>query len=70
VNILGRRIFSARELHAYLGSNRDFTNWFDYQVESCSLIKDKDYSELTTKNVGNSGIKRGRGRPAIIKRAT
>jgi phage anti-repressor protein len=70
VNILGRRIVSARELHAYLGSERDFTNWMKYQIVNLQLIKDKDYSELLTKNVKYSGIKRGRGRPAIIKRAT
>lgn len=55
---------NVRELHPYLGSKRKFTNWFEYQVENCNLIEGKDYSELTTKNVINSGIKRGRGRPA------
>jgi len=60
----GNTVYSARELHAYLGSERNFTTWFDYQVESCNLTKDKDYSELLTNNVINSGIKRGRGRPA------
>lgn len=53
---------SAKELHVYLGSVRDFPSWFKYQVESLYLIEGRDYSELITNNVTNSEIKRGRGR--------
>lgn len=52
---------NVRELHTYLGSERQFTDWFKYQAENCNLIDGKDYSELITNNVINSGIKRGRG---------
>ena len=60
----GRIGYSARVLHAYLGSERDFTSWFKYQVENCNLIEGKDYSEFSPKNGEYSGIKRGRGSPA------
>lgn len=43
----------------YLDSQRDFTAWFKYQVEERNPVERKDYSELTTKNVQYSGIKRG-----------
>jgi hypothetical protein len=42
----------------------DFTSWFKYQIETLHLVEGTDYSELITKNVINSEIKRKRGRPA------
>lgn len=55
-------VISVQELYAFLGSDKDFTGWFKYHIESFKLIDKKDYSDLLTKNVINSGIKRGRGR--------
>lgn len=55
---------AVRELHARLGSERDFPTWFKYQVETLHLVEGQDYSELMLKNSINSEIKRKRGRPA------
>lgn len=59
----GKVVYSARELHAYLGSEKKFTDWFKYQIESLNLV-DRDYSELIPKKGINSEITRKRGRPA------
>jgi phage anti-repressor protein len=55
-----RRITSVRELHARMGSSKDFTDWFKYQIESLKLVEGRDYSELSPKKGEYSGIKRGR----------
>jgi anti-repressor protein len=43
-------LFSARELHAELESNRDFSNWIKYQIEKYSLVDGRDYISFN-KNV-------------------
>jgi anti-repressor protein len=54
----GKVVYSARELHTYLGSKSDFTSWFKYQVENCNLIEGDDYSYFSPKFGEYSGIKK------------
>ncbi|TAE07008.1 MAG: hypothetical protein EAZ95_18795, partial [Bacteroidetes bacterium] len=56
----GQYFVSARELHAFLGSQAQFTNWADRIFES-NFVKGKDYFEVYNKNVINP---KG-GRPSI-----
>jgi phage anti-repressor protein len=60
----GKVVYSARELQAYLGITKDFTDWFKFQVEKCNLIKGNDFVDFSPKLGVNSDIKRKRGRPA------
>jgi Rha family phage regulatory protein len=55
---------SAWELHGFLDSQRQFTNWFDLLIRKYKLVDGVDYSRLNA-NIGEySGIKK-RGRPSI-----
>lgn len=49
----GRRAVSARELHAFLGSKRDFSNWFKYRVEQYDLVENIDYQIFRYDYQGN-----------------
>ena len=37
------QVASARELHAFLGVGKDFTDWIKVQVERAGLVEDEDY---------------------------
>lgn len=37
----------ARELHAFLGSGRDFSSWIKDRIEKCGYAEGIDYSRLT-----------------------
>jgi len=43
------QIVSMRDLHEVLGMNRDFTNWFKYQVEKLGLIEGLDFTPILAK---------------------
>lgn len=40
----GKSAVSARELHEFLGSKRDFSDWIKYRIKQIGLIKDQDYA--------------------------
>ena len=39
----GKKAVSARELHAFLESNRDFTDWIKYRIKQYDFIENQDY---------------------------
>ena len=39
----GQRAVSARELHAFLGNKRDFSNWIKSRIKQYGLIENEDY---------------------------
>lgn len=39
----GSQAVNARDLHAFLGIGRDFTNWMKDQIERCDLVEGQDY---------------------------
>lgn len=39
----GQKVVSARELHEYLGSKRDFSNWIKDRIEKYGFIENQDY---------------------------
>lgn len=49
----GRRAVSARELHEFLESKRDFSNWFKYRIEKYGLVENIDYQILRYDYQGN-----------------
>lgn len=34
---------NARDLHAYLGANKDFSDWIKYQIETFGFVENSDY---------------------------
>ena len=40
----GVQCVNARDLHKYLGSRRDFSNWIKERIEQCDLVLNVDYS--------------------------
>jgi len=58
-NDKGERIVAARELHAYLGSKKDFTNWMKYRIQQYGLVENIDFVKVYAKigvNPVNDGI--------------
>lgn len=53
---------SARDVHTFLASARWFGNWFDREVQRCSLVRDLDYAlkAVSNKVIGNSRVGRPR----------
>ena len=49
----GKRAVSARELHQFLESKRDFSNWFKYRIEKYGLVENTDYQILRYDYQGN-----------------
>lgn len=49
----GSQAVNARDLHAFLGIGRDFTNWMKDQIERCDLAENQDY-EVFAQNGENS----------------
>ena len=49
----GSQAVNARDLHAFLGIGRDFTNWMKDQIERCDLTENQDY-EVFAQNGENS----------------
>ena len=43
----GRQAVSARELHSFLGSKKDFSNWIKHRIEKYGLIENVDYVSFT-----------------------
>jgi phage anti-repressor protein len=39
----------ARELHLFLESKQDFSNWIKKRIEDCELIEGQDYVTLNKK---------------------
>lgn len=52
----GAQVVSARELHGFLGSRRDFSNWIKDRIEKYGFIENQDYQLLN-----NFGEQTGRG---------
>ena len=51
---------NARDLHAFLGVNKDFSSWFKAQIERVRLVDGKDYimvqPPLSGGVAGNRGV--------------
>lgn len=54
----GKRAVSARELHRFLGSKRDFSNWIKDRIEKYDFIENQDYQVFN-----NFGENHNGGRP-------
>lgn len=52
----GSQVVSARELHKFLESRRDFSNWIKDRIEKYGFIENQDYQLLN-----NFGEQTGRG---------
>jgi phage anti-repressor protein len=52
----GKKLVNARELHAYLGSKQDFSNWIINRIDKYGFQEDKDFTIVLLKSTG--------GRPA------
>lgn len=52
----GKKAVSARELHSFLESKRDFSNWIKDRIEKYGFIENQDYELLN-----NFGEQSGRG---------
>ena len=59
----GQKIVSARELHAFLGSKQQFTNWIKNRIEQYGFIEGEDFTSF------NKLIKRGKGGTVRIEYA-
>ena len=57
----GEKVVSAKELHAFLESSKDFTTWIKYRIEQHSFEEGVDFLRINTK----IGEKSKRGRPSI-----
>ena len=55
-NESGNQVVSARELHKFLESRRDFSNWIKDRIEKYEFIENQDYQLLN-----NFGEQTGRG---------
>ena len=55
----------ARELHNELEINKDYTNWFKYQIDRGGFIQGKDYNKVKPDEVYAINGKQG-GRPSAI----
>jgi anti-repressor protein len=42
----GKRAVSARDLHAFLESKRDFSNWIKDRIKKYGLVENQDYEVL------------------------
>ena len=51
----GRRAVSARELHLFLESKQEFSNWFKNRVEKYELIENVDFVRLINLSSENHG---------------
>ncbi|MDR2074319.1 MAG: antA/AntB antirepressor family protein [Oscillospiraceae bacterium] len=56
----GEQTVSARELHAFLGSKRDFSNWIKDRIEKYGLVEKQDFEVFNNFVENPSG-----GRPLI-----
>lgn len=54
----GQKAVSARELHMFLESKRDFSNWIKDRIKRCDLIENQDYEVFN-----NFGENPNGGRP-------
>ena len=54
----GKRAVSARELHGFLESKRDFSNWIKDRIKRCDLIENQDFEVFN-----NFGENPNGGRP-------
>ncbi len=45
----GQKAVSARELHSFLGSKRDFSNWIKGRIKKYGLIENVDFTSFTQK---------------------
>lgn len=43
----GRQAVSARMLHGFLGSKKDFSGWIKFKIAQCDLIENQDYEVFT-----------------------
>lgn len=56
----GRQAVSARDLHAFLESKRDFSNWMKERIKKCGLIENEDFEVFNKFGENPNG-----GRPQI-----
>ncbi len=56
----GKRAVNARDLHAFLESKRDFSNWIKDRIDKYDFIENQDYQVFN-----NSGENPKGGRPSI-----
>lgn len=51
----GQKVVSARELHAFLESKKQFADWIKHRIKKYGLVKDSDYQAVSL--IGESGGK-------------
>ena len=49
----GKRAVSARELHKFLGSKQDFSNWIKNRIEKYDFVENQDYRKVYFDVEGN-----------------
>lgn len=48
----GNKVVDARELHEFLGSKQDFTNWIKNRIEKYGFVMNEDFSINLSKSTG------------------
>lgn len=48
----GNKVVDARELHEFLDSKQDFTNWIKNRIEKYEFVMDEDFSIIISKSTG------------------
>jgi anti-repressor protein len=48
-----RTVINAREMHKFLESGRDFSNWIRERIEKFDFVKGTDYSTILANRVGD-----------------
>lgn len=50
----GKQAVSARELHSFLESKKDFSSWIKHRIEKYDLVENQDYVRFTQKGEANN----------------
>ena len=46
----GEQLVSARELHEFLESKQEFTNWFKNRIEKYGFLENEDFMTILSKS--------------------